>query len=113
MPLAMALRYHSLVDTLQVGRSARDDTPTEMNALDAIPGHVNDRDSVSLCSHTITGPLELIRGEPIMQPLGDLNWLFVNIVETIAWQSLPTEAFRTLFRTGRALRALARGYILA
>lgn len=48
-----------------------------------------------------------------MQPLGDLTWLFVNIIETIAWQSLPTEAFRALFRTSRALRALARGYILA
>ncbi|KAJ9124046.1 hypothetical protein QFC22_000839 [Naganishia vaughanmartiniae] len=45
-------------------------------------------------------------------PLGELNWLFTVIVDTIAWQSLPFEAFRTLFRTNNATRSLSRGYIL-
>lgn len=47
MPLAMALRYHAVVDTLHLGEKTKSDTPAEMNALDAIPGHVNDRNSVS------------------------------------------------------------------
>lgn len=53
MPLAMALRYHSLVDTLHLDGKLKDGKPSETNALDAIPGHVNDRSSVSHCRHTI------------------------------------------------------------
>jgi hypothetical protein len=60
MPLAMALRYHVLMDTLRLGplaAKAKDGIPSEMHALDAIPGHANDRSSVrcqaSACIHDL------------------------------------------------------------
>lgn len=30
--------------------------------------------------------------------LGELNWIFTAITDTIAWSSLPTEMFQKLFR---------------
>ena len=30
--------------------------------------------------------------------LGELNWIFTAITDTIAWNALPTEAFQRLFR---------------
>jgi hypothetical protein len=31
-------------------------------------------------------------------PLGELNWIFTAITDTIAWNSLPRATFQKLFR---------------
>jgi regulator-associated protein of mTOR len=56
-----------------------------------IPGQLNDRNS----------------------PLGDMNWLLLAVLETIAFQSYPLAEFRKLFRSNSGLAGLARGFILA
>lgn len=46
------------------------------NIVDAIPGKVNDRKTL----------------------LGELNWIFTAITDTIAWNTLPRDLFQKLFR---------------
>lgn len=46
------------------------------NILDELPGVYTDRRTL----------------------LGELNWIFTAITDTIAWSSLPTETFQKLFR---------------
>jgi hypothetical protein len=36
-------------------------------------------------------------------PLGELNWIFTAITDTIAWNSLPRALFQKLFRQVRCL----------
>ena len=31
-------------------------------------------------------------------PLGELNWIFTAITDTIAWSTLPSNLFQQLFR---------------
>lgn len=50
MPLAMALRYHVLLDSLRLGplgEEAKGGALFGMQVLDAIPGMFDDRNSVS------------------------------------------------------------------
>ena len=56
-----------------------------------IPGRLNDRKS----------------------PLGELNWIFTAITDTIAWQSLPKDLFHRLFRQDLLVASLFRNYLLA
>jgi hypothetical protein len=55
-------------------------------------------------THTHTGvSKELIDRIPGRQtdrktPLGELNWVFTAITDTIAWNSLPRALFQKLFR---------------
>ena len=35
-------------------------------------------------------------------PLGELNWIFTAITDTIAWNMLPRSLFQRLFRQARA-----------
>ncbi|RYP28260.1 hypothetical protein DL767_007310 [Monosporascus sp. MG133] len=46
-------------------------------------------------------------------PLGELNWIFTAITDTIAWTSLPRHLFRKFFRQDLMVAALFRNFILA
>jgi regulator-associated protein of mTOR len=46
-------------------------------------------------------------------PLGELNWIFTAITDTIAWNCLPREIFKKLFRQDLMVAALFRNYLLA
>ena len=46
-------------------------------------------------------------------PLGELNWIFTAITDTIAWNVLPHELFQKLFRQDLMVAALFRNFLLA
>ncbi|ANZ75610.1 BA75_02719T0 [Komagataella pastoris] len=46
-------------------------------------------------------------------PLGELNWIFTAITDTIAWSSLPRAVFKKLFRQDLMVAALFRNFLLA
>lgn len=45
--------------------------------------------------------------------LGELNWIFTAITDTIAWNTLPRELFQTLFRQDLLVASLFRNFLLA
>ncbi|KAL3901811.1 MAG: hypothetical protein SGPRY_012229 [Prymnesium sp.] len=49
------------------------------SAVSTLPGQLNDRRS----------------------PLGELNWIFTAVTDSIAWDVLPRDLFRRLFRQVR------------
>jgi Raptor N-terminal CASPase like domain len=59
--------------------------------LDRIPGKLNDRAT----------------------PLGELNWIFTAVTDTIAWHVLPRETFKRLFRQDLLLASVMRNFLLA
>ncbi|KAJ1688768.1 hypothetical protein LUZ63_012923 [Rhynchospora breviuscula] len=59
--------------------------------IDQIPGRQNDRKTL----------------------LGELNWIFTAITDTIAWNVLPQELFQRLFRQDLLLASLFRNFLLA
>jgi regulator-associated protein of mTOR len=46
-------------------------------------------------------------------PLGELNWIFTAITDTIAWDVLPKPLFKKLFRQDLMVAALYRNFLLA
>ncbi|CCJ28421.1 unnamed protein product [Pneumocystis jirovecii] len=56
-----------------------------------IPGHLQDRRT----------------------PLGELNWIFTAITDSIAWNILPKPLFKKLFRQDLMVAALFRNFLLA
>jgi regulator-associated protein of mTOR len=46
-------------------------------------------------------------------PLGELNWIFTAITDTIAWNVLPRTLFQKLFRQDLLVASLFRNYLLA
>lgn len=46
-------------------------------------------------------------------PLGELNWIFTAITDSIAWTSLPRDVFRKFFRQDLMVAALFRNFLLA
>lgn len=46
-------------------------------------------------------------------PLGELNWIFTAITDTIAWTTLPRDQFRKYFRQDLMVAALFRNFLLA
>ncbi|KAI8926902.1 raptor N-terminal caspase like domain-containing protein [Entophlyctis helioformis] len=46
-------------------------------------------------------------------PLGELNWIFTAITDTIAWNVLPSAMFQKLFRQDLMVAALFRNFFLA
>lgn len=46
-------------------------------------------------------------------PIGELNWIFTAVTDTIAWNSLPRSQFRQLFRQDLMVAALFRNFLLA
>lgn len=61
------------------------------NLIDLIPGKLNDRRT----------------------PLGELNWIFTAITDTIAWNVLPSPLFQKLFRQDLLVASLMRNFLLA
>ncbi|XP_075158301.1 regulatory associated protein of MTOR complex 1 [Haematobia irritans] len=59
--------------------------------IDKIPGKVNDRRTM----------------------MGELNWVFTAITDTIAWNTLPRELFQKLFRQDLLVASLFRNFLLA
>ncbi|KAF8490741.1 hypothetical protein JB92DRAFT_3007752 [Gautieria morchelliformis] len=46
-------------------------------------------------------------------PLGELNWIFTGVTDTIAWTTFPRETFKKLFRQDLLVAALFRNFLLA
>ncbi|RKP10243.1 raptor N-terminal caspase like domain-containing protein [Thamnocephalis sphaerospora] len=46
-------------------------------------------------------------------PLGELNWIFTAVTDTIAWNVLPQPLFKRLFRQDMVVAALFRNFLLA
>eukprot|EP01119_Soliformovum_irregulare_P024456 TRINITY_DN876_c0_g1_i1.p1 TRINITY_DN876_c0_g1~~TRINITY_DN876_c0_g1_i1.p1 ORF type:complete len:1236 (+),score=415.18 TRINITY_DN876_c0_g1_i1:59-3766(+) len=46
-------------------------------------------------------------------PLGELNWIFTAITDTIAWNTLPGPTFQKLFRQDLLVASLFRNFLLA
>ncbi|XP_022179091.1 regulatory-associated protein of mTOR isoform X1 [Myzus persicae] len=62
-----------------------------LDLVDKIPGTLNDRRTM----------------------LGELNWVFTAITDTIAWNILPRDTFQTLFRQDLLVASLLRNFLLA
>jgi regulator-associated protein of mTOR len=45
--------------------------------------------------------------------MGELNWIFTAITDTIAWNVLPQKLFQKLFREDLLVASLFRNYLLA
>jgi regulator-associated protein of mTOR len=82
-PIEMAVRFFILQNPLPSGITLEDATN--------IPGRVSERRT----------------------PIGELNWIFTAITDTIAWNSLPKPLFKKLFRQDLMVAALFRNYLLA
>ncbi|KAF3327412.1 regulatory-associated protein of TOR 2-like isoform X1 [Carex littledalei] len=82
-PIKMALHWFC-------GRSLLRDS-LDQSLIDKIPGRQNDRKTL----------------------LGELNWIFTAITDTIAWNVLPHELFQRLFRQDLLLASLFRNFLLA
>ncbi|KAL5205507.1 hypothetical protein ABZP36_033716 [Zizania latifolia] len=63
----------------------------EHTLIDQIPGRQNDRKTL----------------------LGELNWIFTAITDTIAWNVLPHDQFQRLFRQDLLVASLFRNFLLA
>ena len=61
------------------------------DCVDRIPGKINDRKT----------------------PIGELNWIFTAITDTIAWNMLPSPLFQRLFRQDLLVASLFRNFLLA
>lgn len=46
-------------------------------------------------------------------PLGELNWIFTAVTDTIAWNVLPSSLFQRLFRQDLMLASMFRNFLLA
>ena len=82
-PIEMAVRFFILQNPL----------PSRITLSDAasIPGRVSERRT----------------------PIGELNWIFTAITDTIAWNCLSKPLFKKLFRQDLMVAALFRNFLLA
>lgn len=62
-----------------------------IDLVDKLPGKLNDRRT----------------------PLGELNWIFTAVTDTIAWNMLPRPLFQKLFRQDLLVASLFRNFLLA
>ena len=83
-PIDIALRYFVLQNPLPNG-------PVLEDGKIPVPGRLQDRRS----------------------PLGELNWIFTAITDTIAWNILPRQLFKKLFRQDLMVAALFRNFLLS
>jgi regulator-associated protein of mTOR len=83
-PIAIALRWFIRQNPL----SCSDIDP---DSVDLIPGKLNDRKTL----------------------LGELNWIFTAITDTIVWNILPTSLFQSLFRQDLMVASMFRNFLLA
>ncbi|KAL6998489.1 Regulatory-associated protein of TOR 1 [Sarracenia purpurea var. burkii] len=82
-PIKMALRWFCT-------RSLLHDS-LDYSLIDRIPGRQNDRRTL----------------------LGELNWIFTAVTDTIAWNVLPHDLFQRLFRQDLLVASLFRNFLLA
>ncbi|KAF5471462.1 hypothetical protein F2P56_008250 [Juglans regia] len=82
-PIKMALRWFCKRSLLH---ESLDDS-----LIDKIPGRQNDRKTL----------------------LGELNWIFTAVTDTIAWNVLPHDLFQRLFRQDLLVASLFRNFLLA
>lgn len=82
-PIEIALRWFVTQNSLLSNVTA--------DMIMKIPGRLNDRRT----------------------PLGELNWIFTAITDTIAWNVLPHDLFKKLFRQDLMVAALFRNFLLA
>ncbi|KAK5114250.1 hypothetical protein LTR85_010315 [Meristemomyces frigidus] len=84
-PIAMAVRFFLLQNPLP------STTTIPLDTARNIPGKVSERRT----------------------PLGELNWIFTAITDTIAWNCLSKPLFKKLFRQDLMVAALFRNFLLA
>ncbi|KAL9611682.1 MAG: hypothetical protein Q9167_003677 [Letrouitia subvulpina] len=82
-PVEISLRHHVLQNPLTISVPLKD--------LSRMPGKLQERRS----------------------PLGELNWIFTAITDTIAWSSFDGDTFKKLFRQDLMVAALFRNFLLA
>ncbi|KAK5269146.1 Target of rapamycin complex 1 subunit kog1 [Exophiala xenobiotica] len=85
-PIDIALRWFVLQNPLPNGPC-----PSLEDGKIPVPGRLQDRRS----------------------PLGELNWIFTAITDTIAWNILPRPLFKKLFRQDLMVAALFRNFLLS
>ena len=86
-PIKMALRWFVMRNDL--GHHLAPEVTLEQ--LEKIPGQFGDRRTM----------------------LGELNWIFTAITDTIAWNTLPRDTFQKLFRQDLLVASLFRNFLLA
>lgn len=84
-PITMAVRFFILQNPLPLL------SPVSLAQARDIPGKVSERRT----------------------PLGELNWIFTAITDTIAWNCLGKPLFKKLFRQDLMVAALFRNFLLA
>uniref|UniRef100_G1KRA6 Regulatory-associated protein of mTOR n=1 Tax=Anolis carolinensis TaxID=28377 RepID=G1KRA6_ANOCA len=84
-PIKIALRWFCMQ------KSVRLVPGVTLDLIEKIPGRLNDRRT----------------------PLGELNWIFTAITDTIAWNVLPRDRFQKLFRQDLLVASLFRNFLLA
>ncbi|XP_045798844.1 regulatory-associated protein of TOR 1-like isoform X1 [Trifolium pratense] len=82
-PIKMALRWFCTRSLLR--------DSFDYSLIDKIPGRPNDRKTL----------------------LGELNWIFTAVTDTIAWNVLPHDLFQRLFRQDLLVASLFRNFLLA
>ncbi|ONI03879.1 hypothetical protein PRUPE_6G288100 [Prunus persica] len=82
-PIKMALRWFCTRSLLHES--------LDYSLIDKIPGRQNDRRTL----------------------LGELNWIFTAVTDTIAWNVLPHDLFQRLFRQDLLVASLFRNFLLA
>ncbi|OBZ68569.1 WD repeat-containing protein mip1 [Grifola frondosa] len=82
-PIDIALRYYVLSNDLPHNIS--------IDMVMQLPGDLKDRRT----------------------PLGELNWIFTAITDTIAWTTFPRELFTRLYRSDLLIASLFRNFLLA
>ncbi|XP_072382819.1 regulatory-associated protein of mTOR [Diabrotica undecimpunctata] len=84
-PIKVALRWYVLQPTSKLMPKV------DLELIDKIPGQITDRRTM----------------------LGELNWIFTAITDTIAWNTLPRDLFQKLFRQDLLVASLFRNFLLA
>lgn len=84
-PVQMALRWFVLQ------RASRLVPNVTLELLERLPGQLHDRRTL----------------------LGELNWIFTAVTDTIAWNALPPALFQRLFRQDLLVASLFRNFLLA
>ncbi len=91
-PIEIALRFFVLQDPLRVNVDEKDARgKVTVDSVMKIPGDLKDRRT----------------------PLGELNWIFTAVTDTIAWLVFPRDIFKRLFRQDLLVAALFRNFLLA
>ncbi|BEI86430.1 hypothetical protein CcaverHIS002_0607170 [Cutaneotrichosporon cavernicola] len=93
-PIETALRFFVQQDPLKRNITSTPDNPRSRLTVDMvmkIPGDLKDRRT----------------------PLGELQWIFTAVTDTIAWLSFPRDVFMRLFRQDLLVAALFRNFLLA